>query len=84
MRKLICGLVFVMAASAVNIAWAQTPGVVDPVRPVAVETFLCTLNTGKTMADMDAANATWLAAVAEGPRGCRDRRGFANGNIRLH
>ncbi len=67
MRKLICGLVFVMAASAVNIAWAQTPEVVDPVRPVAVETYLCTLNTGKTMADVDAVNATWLAAVAEGP-----------------
>ena len=67
MRKIICGLVVVVTASAVNIAWAQNPGVVDPVRPVAVETYLCTLNTGKTMADVDAVNAIWLAAVAEGP-----------------
>jgi len=61
------GVAILMTASAVNIALAQTPGVVDPVRPVAVETYLCTLNPGKTMADVDAVNATWSAAVAEGP-----------------
>ena len=66
MRKLLCGLVVVMAASAVDMARAQVPGVVDPVRPVAVQTHLCTLNSGKTMADVNAVNETWLAAAEEG------------------
>ena len=67
MRKTLSGFVVVAIAGAVNNVWAQTPGVIDPVRPVAVETYLCTLNPGKTMADVDAVNAAWLAAVTEGP-----------------
>ena len=66
MRKLICGVAFVMAASAASITWAQGPGIVDPVRPVAANIYLCTLNAGKAMADFDAAQQMWLNAAEEG------------------
>ena len=65
MRKLICGLVFVAAVSAVNLAWAQGPGIIDPVRPVAANVYLCTLNAGKTMADFDVPQQMWLSAAEE-------------------
>ena len=66
MRKLTCSVVFVVAASAVNIAWAQGPGIIDPVRPVAANVYLCTLNAGKTMVDVNAAQQMWLNAADEG------------------
>ena len=66
MRKRISGLVFVMAAIAVNSAWAQGPGIVDPVRSVAANVYACTLNAGKTMADVNAVQKTWLSAAEEG------------------
>ena len=66
MQKFIYGVVFLMVMSTVNNTWAQGPGVIDPVRPVAVQTHLCSLNTGKTMADLAEAQQGWFAAAEEG------------------
>ena len=66
MRKLICGLVVVTAVSAVNLAWAQGPGIVDPVRSVSAKVYACTLNAGKTMADVNAVQPIWINAAEEG------------------
>ena len=65
MRKLICGLVVVQTASVVNIAWAQGPEIIDPVRPVSVSLYLCTLNEGKTMADVNALQQGWVSTMEE-------------------
>ena len=65
MRKLVCGLVFVAVASVVNIAWAQGPGVIDPVRPVSVQVYLCTFNEGKTIADLNGLQQRWVSAMEE-------------------
>ena len=54
-----------MAANAVNIAWAQGSGVIDPVRPVSVIVYLCTFNEGKTMADLDGPQQRWVCAMEE-------------------
>ena len=65
MRKLIVGLSFVITASGVHVAWAQGPEIIDPVRPVAANVYLCRLNPGKTMADVDAVQQMWLNAAEE-------------------
>ncbi len=65
MQKLTCGVGF-LVISAVNISWAQGPGIIDPVRSVSVQTHLCTLNAGKTMADLNDAQQGWRAAVEAG------------------
>ena len=46
MRTRILSLVLVTAIGTVNMSWAQAPGIIDPVRPIAVQQYLCTLNTG--------------------------------------
>lgn len=66
MRKVICSAVFVISVSTVSIAWAQGPGIVDPVRPAAANIFLCTLNAGKSMTDVNAAEQMWLSKMEEG------------------
>ena len=66
MRKRISALVFVMATIAVNSAWAQGPGIVDPVRSVSAKVYACTLNAGKTMADVNAVQPIWINAAEEG------------------
>ncbi len=66
MRKVICGLVSVVVANTVNLAWAQGPGVIDPVRQISANVALCTIKPGKTMAEVDAAQQMWLNAADEG------------------
>ena len=66
MRKRISGLAFVMATIAVNSTWAQGPGIVDPVRSVSAKVYACTLNAGKTMADVNAVQPIWISAAEEG------------------
>ena len=66
MRKRISALVFVMATIAANSAWAQGPGIVDPVRSVSAKVYACTLNAGKTMADVNAVQPIWINAAEEG------------------
>ena len=66
MRKLICALVVVTVVGVVDLAWAQGPGIIDPVRQVSVNVALCTLNPGKTMADLDTVQQMWLNAADAG------------------
>ena len=66
MRKVIFGLVSVVVANTVNFAWAQGPGVIDPVRQISANVALCTLKPGKTMTEVDAAQQMWLNAADEG------------------
>ena len=70
MRTRILSLVLVTAIGTVNMSWAQAPGIIDPVRPIAVQQYLCTLNTGKTMADLaEALQGRHAAAEASGYNG---------------